>query len=123
MAFSGDSIALNESTTGLTALCSSSASIASSPSGAGKTTLFNLVAGKDLPDTGVIKIGKTVNLAYIDQNRYFPKDEKSVWETLSNGQDLIKIGKFEMSSRAYLSRFNFKGPDHRLKSGLHTIAL
>ncbi len=90
------------------------------PNGAGKTTLFNLVAGKDLPDTGVIKIGKTVNLAYIDQNRYFPKDEKSVWETLSNGQDLIKIGKFEMSSRAYLSRFNFKGPDQQ--KALHNLS-
>ncbi|MAW32889.1 MAG: energy-dependent translational throttle protein EttA [Proteobacteria bacterium] len=81
--------------------------------GAGKTTLFRLITGEDSPDAGEIKIGPTVKMAYVDQSRDILNPKKSVWEVISNGQDLLKVGKFEMSSRAYVSRFNFKGADQQ----------
>ncbi|CAM5294646.1 energy-dependent translational throttle protein EttA [Eoetvoesiella caeni] len=79
--------------------------------GAGKSTLFRMIAGQDKPDGGEVKVGKTVQLAYVDQSRESLPDEKTVFDALSDGADLITIGKFEMSSRAYLGRFNFKGGD------------
>lgn len=79
--------------------------------GAGKSTLFRMIAGQDKPDAGEVKVGKTVQLAYVDQSRESLPDEKTVFDALSDGADLITIGKFEMSSRAYLGRFNFKGGD------------
>ncbi|TAM06839.1 MAG: energy-dependent translational throttle protein EttA, partial [Pusillimonas sp.] len=79
--------------------------------GAGKSTLFRMIAGQAKPDNGTIKIGKTVRLAYVDQSREALPDDKTVFMALSDGADLITIGKFEMSSRAYLGRFNFKGAD------------
>jgi len=79
--------------------------------GAGKSTLFRMIAGQDKPDAGTVTIGQTVKLAYVDQSREALPDEKTVFDALSDGADLITIGKFEMSSRAYLGRFNFKGGD------------
>jgi len=79
--------------------------------GAGKSTLFRMIAGQDKPDAGAVTIGKTVKLAYVDQSREALPDEKTVFDALSDGADLITVGKFEMSSRAYLGRFNFKGGD------------
>lgn len=85
--------------------------------GAGKSTLFRMIAGKDTPDSGEIKIGQTVQLAYVDQSREALPDEKTVFEAISDGADLITVGKFEMSSRAYLGRFNFKGSDQNKRVG------
>jgi sulfate-transporting ATPase len=82
------------------------------PNGAGKSTLFRMIAGKEKPDAGEVKIGHTVNLAVVDQTRKFP-DKKNVWEVLSDGQDILTIGKFEIQSRAYAGRFNFKGQDQQ----------
>ena len=79
--------------------------------GAGKSTLFRMIAGQDQPDSGAVKIGKTVHTAFVDQSRESLPDQKTVFDALSDGADLITIGKFEMSSRAYLGRFNFKGGD------------
>lgn len=85
--------------------------------GAGKSTLFRMIAGKDQPDSGQVKIGQTVQLAYVDQSREALPDDKTVFEALSDGADLITVGKFEMSSRAYLGRFNFKGSDQNKRVG------
>src|SRR6266850_352015 len=82
------------------------------PNGAGKSTLFRMITGKEKPDKGTIRIGHTVKLSVVDQTRKFP-DKKNVWETISNGQDILTIGKFEIQSRAYLGRFNFKGSDQQ----------
>jgi len=82
------------------------------PNGAGKSTLFRMIAGKEKPDSGEVKIGHTVNLAVVDQTRKFP-DKKNVWEVLSDGQDILTIGKFEIQSRAYAGRFNFRGQDQQ----------
>ena len=82
------------------------------PNGAGKSTLFRMIMGKEKPDKGTIKIGHTVKLSVVDQTRKFP-DKKNVWETISNGQDILTIGKFEIQSRAYLGRFNFRGQDQQ----------
>jgi sulfate-transporting ATPase len=79
------------------------------PNGAGKSTLFRMITGKEKPDSGDIKIGHTVKLAIVDQSREHLPNEKTVWEAVSNGQDIITVGKFEMPSRAYIGRFNFKG--------------
>ncbi len=82
------------------------------PNGAGKSTLFRMIAGKEKPDSGRIAIGHTVKLSVVDQTRKFP-EKKNVWEAVSNGQDILAIGKFEIQSRAYLGRFNFKGQDQQ----------
>jgi ATP-binding cassette ChvD family protein len=88
------------------------------PNGAGKTTLFRMLTGQEKPDGGEIRIGPTVHLAYVDQSRQSLDDSKTVWEELSNGQELIKVGKYETSSRSYVGRFNFKGTQQQQKIGL-----
>ncbi|WP_018949984.1 energy-dependent translational throttle protein EttA [Thioalkalivibrio sp. ALMg11] len=83
------------------------------PNGVGKTTLFRMIAGQEQPDEGTIELGETVQLAYVDQSRDALQDDKSVWEEISNGQDIIQVGNFQMPSRAYVGRFNFKGTDQQ----------
>ena len=80
--------------------------------GAGKSTLFKMLAGIEQPDSGSVRIGDTVNLAYVDQSRELG-DEKTVWEEISDGQDIIQIGNYQIPSRAYAGRFNFKGGDQQ----------
>jgi sulfate-transporting ATPase len=87
------------------------------PNGAGKTTLFRMLAGKDVPDSGEIKIGPTVQLAVVDQSRETLDNEKTVFDDISGGLDLLKVGRFEMPTRAYLGRFNFKGADQQKPVG------
>ncbi|MDE2483409.1 MAG: energy-dependent translational throttle protein EttA [bacterium] len=87
------------------------------PNGAGKSTLFRMIAGKEQPDSGEIAIGPSVKLAIVDQSRESLDDGKSVWEDVSGGLDLINVGRFEMPSRAYLGRFNFKGADQQKAVG------
>ncbi len=79
------------------------------PNGAGKTTLFRMLTGADKPDAGEIRVGPTVKLAYVDQSRQALNDKNSVWTEISGGLDLIKVGNYETSSRAYVGRFNFRG--------------
>jgi sulfate-transporting ATPase len=83
------------------------------PNGAGKTTLFKMITGLEHPDEGSFKVGETVKLGYVDQSRDALDPKKSVWETVSDGLDVIKLGKIEMNSRAYVSAFNFRGPDQQ----------
>ena len=83
------------------------------PNGAGKSTLFRMITGAEQPDSGVIDVGPTVQMAYVDQSREHLSGEKTVFEELSEGRDIIQIGKFEMPSRAYIGRFNFKGADQQ----------
>jgi sulfate-transporting ATPase len=83
------------------------------PNGAGKSTLFRLVLGKEKADSGKIKIGKTVKIAHVDQSREALQGEKTVFEDVCGGQDLITVGKFQMPSRTYLARFNFRGGDQQ----------
>jgi sulfate-transporting ATPase len=83
------------------------------PNGAGKSTLFRMITGKEKPDAGEIKLGLTVNLAHVEQSRDDLTGNKTVWEDISGGQDILKVGQFEMPSRAYLGRFNFKGADQQ----------
>jgi sulfate-transporting ATPase len=83
------------------------------PNGAGKSTLFRMIAGKEKPDSGEVVLGPTVKLAYVDQSRDALANKKTVWEAISNGQDILTVGKFEMPSRAYAGRFNFKGADQQ----------
>jgi ATP-binding cassette ChvD family protein len=87
------------------------------PNGAGKTTLFRMITGQEKPDKGTIKIGESVHLGYVDQSRDSLDGKKTVWEEISNGQDLILLGKKEMNSRAYCASFNFKGADQQKKVG------
>jgi len=87
------------------------------PNGAGKTTLFRLLTGQEKPDGGELRIGETVQIAYVDQSRDALDGSKTVWEEISAGQDLITVGRFQMPSRAYLSRFNFKGTDQQKRIG------
>jgi ATP-binding cassette ChvD family protein len=87
------------------------------PNGAGKTTLFRMITGQDKPDAGTIKIGESVQLGYVDQSRDTLDPKKNIWEEISNGQDLIMVGKKEVNSRAYVSLFNFKGADQQKKVG------
>jgi sulfate-transporting ATPase len=83
------------------------------PNGAGKSTLFRMITGQEEPDSGAIKIGATVKLAYVEQSRDDLTSDKTVWEDVSGGQDILTVGKFEMPSRAYVGRFNFKGADQQ----------
>jgi len=87
------------------------------PNGAGKTTLFRLITGQEQPDAGTLRIGPTVDIGYVDQSRDALDDSKTVWEEVSGGADNIIVGKFEMPSRAYVSRFNFKGSDQQKRIG------
>jgi len=88
------------------------------PNGAGKTTLFRMITGQDKPDGGTIKIGDTVHLGYVDQSRDTLHGEKTVWEEISDGLDVIDLGKKTMPSRAYVGAFGFKGPDQQKKVGI-----
>ena len=81
--------------------------------GAGKSTFFKMLTGQETPDTGSIDIGSTVQMAYVDQSRDELSDEKTVWEEVSDNQDIMRIGKHEIASRAYVGRFNFKGTDQQ----------
>ncbi|HKU67754.1 MAG TPA: energy-dependent translational throttle protein EttA [Candidatus Baltobacteraceae bacterium] len=87
------------------------------PNGAGKSTLFRMISSKEQPDSGTIAIGPTVKLALVDQSRESLQNEKSVFEDVCGGLDLLTVGRFEMPSRAYLGRFNFKGADQQKKVG------
>ena len=88
------------------------------PNGAGKSTLFKLIAGKEQPDSGEVTIGQTVRMAFVDQNRDDLDNNKTVWEDVSGGLDIINVGKFQMASRAYCGRFNFNGGDQQKKVGM-----
>ena len=87
------------------------------PNGAGKTTLFRMITGQETPDDGFIRIGETVKLGYVDQSRDSLDPNKTVWEEISGGNDVIKLGKHEVNSRAYCSSFNFRGGDQQQKVG------
>ena len=88
------------------------------PNGAGKSTLFKLITGQDTPDDGSIRIGETVKLSYVDQSRDALDGAKTVWEEISGGLDIMKVGNREINSRAYVGSFNFKGGDQQKKVGL-----
>ena len=88
------------------------------PNGAGKTTLFRMITGDETPDAGTIRLGDSVSLASVDQSRDSLDDDKTVWEEISGGQDIITVGKYETPSRAYVGRFNFRGGDQQKKIGL-----
>jgi ATP-binding cassette ChvD family protein len=87
------------------------------PNGAGKTTLFRMITGQEQPDAGTLRVGDTVELAYVDQSRDALDPAKTVWEEISDGYDAIRVGPREMSSRAYVASFNFKGSDQQKKVG------
>jgi ATP-binding cassette ChvD family protein len=87
------------------------------PNGAGKTTLFRMITGQDQPDSGSFKVGDTVKLAYVDQSRELDP-EKTIWEVISDGQEVLNLGNLEINSRAYVGRFNFSGTDQQQKVGL-----
>ncbi|MEO8779737.1 MAG: ATP-binding cassette domain-containing protein, partial [Rhodanobacter sp.] len=83
------------------------------PNGAGKSTMMKMIMGKEQPDSGEVKLGHTVKLAYVDQSRGMLDDDNNVWQEISGGSDIITIGNFEIQSRAYIGRFNFKGTDQQ----------
>ncbi len=87
------------------------------PNGAGKTTLFRMITGQEEPDEGTIRKGDTVVLAYVDQSRTLDP-QKSIWEEISGGDDMLKLGNREVNSRAYVARFNFSGSDQQKKVGM-----
>ena len=87
------------------------------PNGAGKTTLFKMITGQEKPDSGEITIGETVDLGYVDQSRDELRADKTIWEEISDGLDIIELGKKQISSRAYVGQFNFKGTDQQKKIG------
>ncbi len=87
------------------------------PNGAGKSTLFKMLTGNEQPDGGSIRVGPTVEVSYVDQSRDALDGDKTVWEEISNGQDILKVGNYETQSRAYVSRFNFKGSDQQKRVG------
>ena len=88
------------------------------PNGAGKTTLFNMITGHEKTDAGEIRLGETVKIASVDQSRDSLDDKKTIWEEISDGQDIITVGKYETPSRAYVGRFNFRGTEQQKKIGL-----
>ena len=88
------------------------------PNGAGKTTLFRMITGHETPDSGSLRIGDTVRLAYVDQSRDSLDPEKTVWEAISGGEDTIELGEVSVKSRAYVARFNFTGGDQQKKVGM-----
>lgn len=85
--------------------------------GAGKSTLFKMIAGTEQPDSGEVVIGETTQVAFVEQSREHLADDKTVWEAVSEGQDIIKIGNYEVNSRSYIGRFNFKGSDQQKRVG------
>jgi len=87
------------------------------PNGAGKSTLFRMISGKEQPDAGTIEVGETVHLASVDQFRDDMDNKKTVWEEVSDGQDILRIGTYEIPSRAYVGRFNFRGNDQQKRIG------
>ena len=87
------------------------------PNGAGKTTLFKMITGQETPDSGSIRVGETVQLGYVDQSRDALDPNKTVWEEISGGAEVVKLGKFEANTRAYCSSFNFRGGDQQQKVG------
>jgi len=87
------------------------------PNGAGKTTLFRMIVGQEQPDGGALRVGDTVKLGYVDQSRESLAAEKTVWEEISGGLDIIRLGKYEVPSRAYVGAFNFRGADQQKKVG------
>jgi energy-dependent translational throttle protein EttA len=88
------------------------------PNGAGKTTLFRMITGQEQPDSGMLRIGETAKLGYVDQSRDTLDANKTIWEEISGGKDTIELGKREMNSRAYVARFNFSGTDQQKRVGL-----
>jgi ATP-binding cassette ChvD family protein len=88
------------------------------PNGAGKTTLFRLITGQDEPDAGTFKVGETVRLGYVDQSRDSLNADKTIYDEISGGLDIVQLGKREMNSRAYVSRFNFSGSDQQKRVGM-----
>ena len=83
------------------------------PNGAGKTTLFRMITGQEKPDAGVVRVGESVKLAYVDQSRSTLDPKKTIWEVISGGRDIIRLGSREVNSRAYVARFNFSGADQQ----------
>ena len=88
------------------------------PNGAGKTTLFRMITGQETADSGTFKVGETVSIGYVDQSRDSLDPDKNIWEEISEGADMIQLGKIAVNSRAYVSRFNFSGADQQKKVGM-----